>query len=100
MKARKILVAAALAVAGFATPALAQTDGTYVGGETVVRGEELVRTPQVDAAGARAGAAADVDDRGGLPVTGGDVAGLVAMGVAAIGTGTVMVRRSRRPVSP
>jgi len=31
-----------------------------------------------------------------LPVTGGDVLGLVMLGGAAIGTGAVLVRRSRR----
>lgn len=30
-----------------------------------------------------------------LPVTGGDVAGLAALGLGAIATGTVLVRRSR-----
>ena len=33
---------------------------------------------------------------GSLPITGGDVAGLTAMGAAAIGIGAVLVRRSRR----
>lgn len=88
MKVRKILLASALGVAAFSAPALAQTsDGSYVGGETTVRGNDLTRTPQVDA---------DNEDRGSLPVTGGDIAGLVAIGAAAVGTGTVMVRRSRR----
>ena len=31
----------------------------------------------------------------GLPVTGGDIAGLSIMGLAAIGAGTLLVRRSR-----
>jgi LPXTG-motif cell wall-anchored protein len=31
-----------------------------------------------------------------LPLTGGDVAGLAAIGLAAIGTGVVLVRRGRR----
>jgi len=37
-------------------------------------------------------------DRGGdtLPVTGGDLLGLAAMGAAAVAVGTVLVRRSRR----
>ena len=30
-----------------------------------------------------------------LPVTGGDIAGMVALGAGAIATGTVLVRRSR-----
>jgi hypothetical protein len=32
---------------------------------------------------------------GSLPLTGGDIAGMVVLGGAAIGTGTVLVRRSR-----
>jgi hypothetical protein len=33
---------------------------------------------------------------GGLPVTGGDIAGLAGIGIAAIGTGAVLRRRGRR----
>ena len=32
---------------------------------------------------------------GSLPITGGDVAGLVILGAAAVGAGTVMIRRTR-----
>lgn len=87
MKARNILLASTLGLAAFtAAPAMAQTDSSYVGGDTTVRGNDLTRTPQVDA-----------DTEGGsLPVTGGDIAGLVAIGVASVGAGTVLVRRSRR----
>jgi len=86
MKVRKILIATVLGLAAFSAPAVAQDAGTYVGGDTTVRGNDLNRTPRVDA-----------DTEGSsLPVTGGDIAGLVAIGVAAVGTGTVMVRRSRR----
>jgi hypothetical protein len=35
-----------------------------------------------------------------LPFTGGDVAGLVVVGVAALGAGTVLVRVSRRSPQP
>lgn len=34
-------------------------------------------------------------DSDSLPVTGGDVAGLIALGLGAVGAGTVLVRRSR-----
>lgn len=34
---------------------------------------------------------------GELPFTGGDVAGMVVIGAAAVGVGAVMVRRSRKP---
>ena len=33
---------------------------------------------------------------GGLPVTGGDIAGLTAIGAAAVGSGALLLRRSRR----
>lgn len=33
-----------------------------------------------------------------MPITGGDIAGLTAMGLGAIGVGTVLVRRGRRAV--
>jgi LPXTG-motif cell wall-anchored protein len=33
---------------------------------------------------------------GSLPFTGGDVAGLAAIGTAAIGAGALMIRRSRK----
>ncbi|MDP8993062.1 MAG: hypothetical protein M3N31_08455 [Actinomycetota bacterium] len=38
------------------------------------------------------------DGNNGLPVTGGDIVGLTVMGLGALGVGTVLVRRSRRPV--
>ena len=85
MKIRKLLVAGAALVCVTAGPAVAQT--SYVGGNTEVKGNNETRA-QTDVAGA--------DESRGLPITGGDVAGLTAIGLAAVGTGSVLVRRSRR----
>ena len=91
MKARKLLIAGSLAAAalGVAGPAVAQTD--YVGstGEEVL-GQDLSRNPGAAAPASNSGTS------GSLPVTGGDVLGLTVIGAAAIGTGAVLVRRSRR----
>jgi LPXTG-motif cell wall-anchored protein len=94
MKARKLLMAGAIAVAVVGMPAVALADD-YVGGNDGGRvlGEQLSRS----APAAPVAAAPATTTRGaGLPVTGGDVAGLTAAGLAAIGAGTVLVRRSRR----
>jgi hypothetical protein len=79
---------AALVVAGaLAAPAAAGAD-PYVGNDTPqVKGEDLVRG---------SGDVAGNTESRGLPITGGDVAGLTALGLASVGTGTVLVRRSRR----
>ncbi len=76
-------LAATLALA-MPTAATAQQD--YVNDEKPqVQGETLNR-PTVQA---------DTETRGSLPITGGDIAGLTAIGAAAVGVGTVLVRRSR-----
>ena len=90
MKTRNLIAGAALALSLSAAPALAQTaetGGTDVGGETTVRGDDLSRTPRAEGTGGT---------RGALPVTGGDILGLAAIGAAAVGTGSVIVRRSRK----
>jgi len=66
-------------------PGVAGAADDYVGGDAKVKGNDTAR-PQVDA---------DDDDRG-LPITGGDVAGLTAIGLASVAVGTTLVRRSRR----
>lgn len=82
-----MLVAGAALACVTAGPAFAQT--SYVGGNTEVRGNNETRpAPRADVAGA--------GESRGLPITGGDVAGLTAIGLAAVGTGSVLVRRSRR----
>ena len=65
-----------------------------------VKGEEVtVETPMENAAPVetsnQAPAAVEAAPSGSLPFTGGDVAGLVVIGGAALGVGVLMVRRSR-----
>ena len=104
MRARRTILTAAFgasvviaAVGGAAGTAHAEkatvVNPDYVGAATVVQGEtvsqpavlgETVTAPQEQARG------------GELPVTGGDVAGLTAAGLAMVGAGAVLVRRSRR----
>ncbi|MDQ1444540.1 MAG: hypothetical protein QOI20_1004 [Acidimicrobiaceae bacterium] len=86
-KFRCVLVSgvAAAALLGGAVAAHAED---YVGNqEQGVLGTEISRAP--------AAAAPASSSRGGLPVTGGDLAGLAAVGAAAVGSGVVLVRRSR-----
>ncbi len=109
MKARKMLVMAGISAAlwvglpGTAWASHCPAGATYpascvhggqVGREDVsrdvvapfseVQGRQVVRT---DSGSGRSS---------GLPVTGGDVVGLVVMGLGAIGIGTLLVQRSRR----
>lgn len=90
MKARKMFLAGAIAAAGLgvSAPAFAQTDYVSPPGDEVL-GTDLSRTTPA--------ATAPTDAAGGsLPVTGGDIVGLTVIGAAAMGTGIVLVRRSRR----
>ena len=95
MKIRNMLVAAAVLVGVTAAPAVAQTK--YVGGKTEVKGNTETRPAPLNP-GAQVSGAGDSrsSGAGGLPITGGDMAGLTALGLAAVGTGSVLVRRSRR----
>jgi len=71
--------------------ASAQTAPDYPGGAPPqVLGESLTKEVPTQVLG-------ESVSRGGpaLPVTGADIAGLVALGAGAIATGTVLVRRSR-----
>lgn len=89
MRIRNVLVAAAVVVGVSAAPVAAQT--SYVGGEDAeVEGNNFGRGGDQGDRGAVAG------DSRGLPITGGDVAGLTVVGFAAVGAGTVLVRRTRR----
>jgi LPXTG-motif cell wall-anchored protein len=60
-----------------------------------VQGEELALTPDVAPAAVAATEAPATAPQGQLPLTGGDVAELVLIGGAALGLGTLMVRRTR-----
>ena len=85
-------VAAGSAVVALSLPAAAgaQTAPSYPGGQPpAVLGEQLAREVPTKVLGESVSRGAP------LPVTGGDIAGLVALGLGAIGTGTVLVRRSR-----
>jgi hypothetical protein len=71
------------------------TEDNPTGGETVgVPGGVEAGTATVGG-GAGAGAGAATAPSGSLPLTGGDVLGLTAMGAAALAVGGAMVRRSR-----
>ena len=125
MKARHRVVMAGLALAVWVgTPTAAGAAHCRPGDYGCVHGEETVRPPDnnfgsnvTDPGGTRVGSAGSAGTAGtdgtdgtdgpggtggtgssGLPVTGGDVLGLTVMGLGALGVGTVLVRRSRRPV--
>jgi LPXTG-motif cell wall-anchored protein len=88
MNVRRLIVGAALAGAVLAPQAVAsaQTVGPYDKPTTEVKGTQFETRP-TEVAGVQATRT--------LPVTGGDVAGLTALGLAFIGVGTVLVRRTR-----
>jgi hypothetical protein len=88
---RRSVAAAAvlLALAPMATAA-----ESYVGGTTpAVKGTEVSR-PAPPAVLAQQ-ADPDPDDR--IPITGGDVAGLAAIGMGSLAVGLALTRRARRP---
>src|SRR4051812_4137703 len=105
MRARRTFLAAAFGASLVCTAVggatgIAHADSTtfvnpdYVGAETVVQGEVVTQPPVVEA---ETVVAPDEVARGAtLPITGGDVAGLTAGGLAMLGTGAVLVRRTRR----
>lgn len=92
MRIRKLLVASVVTAAALGLPAAAMAED-YPLNTTNVLGSDLSRSTEASPAAAVAGTSTG---RAGLPVTGGDIAGLTGVGLAAIGTGTVLVRRSRR----
>ncbi len=106
----RLLVAAAAASAGslgLAGTASAQyvtpqpPTGPAADGQTVTQVVLRERNPRqasaVQAGGGRRARAAARSARGGLPVTGGDVVGLTALGAGAIAVGGVILRLGRRP---
>lgn len=86
-------------MAGVGTVATASAD-TTTGPDygAVVKGETVSRTPLEAPATAAAPAVAVSPEQssGPLPLTGADVAELSAVGLALVGAGTIMVRRTRR----
>ena len=65
-----------------------------------VLGAESEAPTDADAVGAEAGAAAATAPSGSLPITGGDVVGIAALGAVAVGLGTVLVKRSKAARQP
>ena len=105
---RKLMIAGAVLVSWVAVPgaAWAQTSGpsclnpdpyTGVCGD-VVGPEQLRQDPKV--LGSEVSSSQSEPESstssGTLPVTGGDLVGLAAIGLGAVGAGTFFVRRSRR----
>lgn len=83
------MFAAGLALAAMVgLPSAASAAPDYVG-ETPpeVEGNSFTRPPEVRGV--------TVTREPGLPITGGDVAGMTLVGLGAIGVGTVLVRRGR-----
>ncbi len=74
-----------------ATTAVARAQVGYTGPAPEVQGFQLQREP-------RGLARSEVPGKpgGGLPVTGGDLAGLTVIGVGAVGAGSLLLRRTRR----
>lgn len=94
MRIRKLVLSGAAFVAAVGVPATAMAEDYVkpVNEDAKVEGNNLSRgtDPTTKVLGTTTGRSS------GLPVTGGDIAGLTAIGLAAVGTGTVLVRRSRR----
>jgi LPXTG-motif cell wall-anchored protein len=91
------LVAASVLVIGIAAPATAAVaaEGEYpLPNDVTVLGETLKKAPDV-APAAVAAPAPQTAPTGNLPFTGSDVTGMVIVGLAAVGAGTVLVRRSK-----
>lgn len=96
---RKMVVAGAAVALGVLAPMAMAAADDYVDQSipTVppsVEGTILTRTPKPQVLGENQSRGAS------LPVTGGDIAELTFIGLAAVGTGTVLVRRSRRANAP
>lgn len=98
MRLRLGLAATVAVIALGVAPAgvLAQTPDNYVG--TVEQPTNLTNQPanQLGESLVRTVRPASVPHDPGLPVTGGDIAGLTVIGLAAVGSGVLLVRRSRR----
>lgn len=89
MRVRRIAVVAAGLLFSVAGPLVAASADDYPG-TTVPTVEALQLNRKV------ATIVVDPARSSNLPVTGGDLAGMAAIGLGAVGVGTVLVRRSRR----
>ena len=101
MRGSRILLTAAVslgtatvATIGMASPAFARFDnGGYTTPPAQVEGVAVQRdVPQQ----APVSVEAEQTQGSSLPVTGGDIAGMAGVGFVLLGTGTVLVRRTRR----
>ena len=102
MKLRSVVAGAAFAVALIGAPVAAGAQG-YPGGTTEVRdsNESSVLDNAVEnPAPAVANTSTSSAPTNTLPVTGGDVVGLVLIGGGLVAGGTVLVRRARRSPQP
>jgi hypothetical protein len=91
MSARSNILAAGLALAAvLGAPSVASAADDYVGTTTEVKGNSFTRPPEVQGV-----TVAREPGEAGLPITGGDIAGLTVVGLGAVGVGTVLVRRGR-----
>ncbi len=97
MRFRSLIFAATVAaiVLGVPAAAVAQTD-PYVSRPPEVESTDEGRPTEVAGVEASREAPAVASQAETLPVTGGDLVGLAAIGLVSIGAGTVLVRRSRR----
>ena len=95
MRAHRVLLAAAALAVGVVGPVAAASADDYTSPPATVLGEQLARPIPIQADASVLGASARVSGST-LPVTGGDIAGLTLIGFGALGTGTILVRRSRR----
>ena len=97
---RKLAIAGAALVSWLAVPGAASAQVGYTGLPTEVQGNELRRDPQVlgneVSSESVSESESESESSDTLPVTGGDLLGLTAIGLGALGVGSVFVRRSRR----
>jgi hypothetical protein len=94
-RARKVIAGAVIGIGGvlvLPTAAGAQTVPVYGGGATVVTDPAATTDPAPPSDPSS-------DGTSSLPFTGGDVAGLTAIGVGAVGAGLLVSRTRRRSVA-
>jgi len=93
MKTKRLLLAMATSAVLFVATPMAAHAGDY--GTTP---NNVVPTPPAQVLGENlsTGTSGTSTPSGTLPVTGGDIAGMTIIGLGAVATGTVLVRRSRR----
>lgn len=86
----RMLAGALIAGCSLAMPAVAMAQTDYTTTPPKVKGETTTRGSDTKVLGTTTSR-----DPGSLAVTGGDIAGLAALGAGAVGIGTFFVRRGR-----